>query len=134
MPIILTHPEPHLFYNLWQGTVLLNDIFKAAAETTQHAQSLGEAFYVLIIDATDLKNMPLEIRGLLHTSELTRGAVAFLILNPPAIGALAARLVGKFSRLPVEVYTDREQALRRARALIAAHPAPPDTTSSTPGR
>jgi hypothetical protein len=111
MSIEVTRVEPKLYLNVATGFAKLEDVAGAVQEMARMATELGDPFYVIVSDATEVRNIPFDLKNLRHLAERDHKIAAILIVNPPYIA--------KISATTLEVHATRESALQRAHDVLA---------------
>ena len=119
MSIEVTRVEPKLYLNVATGFAKLEDVAGAVQEMARMATELGDPFYVIVSDATEVRNIPFDLKNLRHLAERDHRIAAILIVNPPYIAKVAANIIAKISATTLEVHATRESALQRAHDVLA---------------
>ena len=118
MPVQVQHPEPMIYINIITGNLTLQEMHRTIQEMGQMADANNEPHYVLISDATALRNIPFDVQNLRKLAEFDPRIIALLVVNASFVVKVAADLVGKVSPLPIEHANSVGEALLRAKALL----------------
>lgn len=119
MSIEVTRIEPKLYLNVPTGFAKLEDIASAVQEMARLATEHGDPYYVIVSDATDVRNISFDLKNLRQLAERDPRIAAILIVNPPYIAKVAANIIAKISATTLEVHATREGAMQRAHEVIA---------------
>jgi hypothetical protein len=119
MSIEVTRIEPRLYLNVPKGFTKLEDVAGAIQEMARLATEHTDPFYVIVSDATAVRNIPFDLKNLRHLAERDPRIAAILIVNPPYIARVAANIIAKISATTLEVYATRDEAIQRAHQVIA---------------
>jgi hypothetical protein len=118
MPVQVQHPEPMIYVNIITGNLTLEEMHRTILEMGHMADANNEPHFVLISDATALRNIPFDVQNLRKIAEYDPRIIALLVVNASFVVKVAADLVGKVSPLTVEHAKSVDEALPRARALL----------------
>lgn len=119
MPIEVTRIEPKLYLNVSTGVAKMEEIAGAIQQMAHLATEYGDPYYVILSDASEVRNIPFDLKNLRQLAERDRRIAAILIVNPPYIAKVAANIVSKISSTPLEVHETRDAALQRAHQILA---------------
>lgn len=119
MPSRAERITPGIYCAHWLEHVKLDDVFIARDAIKALAAEDGLAAYVLLIDGTEAKTVPLDLRGL--TKAVDPATISILVLNAPYSGELMGRMFNQFMTIQAEFFRDRDAWLARAQAILAAH-------------
>lgn len=119
MPIEVSHVTSHLYLNVASGVAKMEDIGGALQEMERLATQNGEEFYVIVSDATDVKNIPFDLKALRRLVERDRRVVAILFVKPTYLVNVAVNILSRVSPMIMQPYPTRDAALQRAHQIIA---------------
>ncbi|MEL6149231.1 MAG: hypothetical protein AAFV33_05880 [Chloroflexota bacterium] len=117
MPTTTERYEPGIYIARWIGNVMLEDVFAARDAIDDYAAEDGMARFIVVIDGTQAKRVPTNVRILLKSANT--GSIAILVHNAPLGGTIVGRMFNQFSPFPAEFYNDFETVTVRAHELLA---------------
>ena len=118
MSIEVTRLEPKLYLNVPTGFARPEHIAGAIQEMARLATEHGDPYYVIVSDATEVRNIPFDLKNLRQLAERDPRIAAMLIVNPPYIAKVAAIIIAKISATTLEVHATREAAMQRAHEVL----------------
>lgn len=119
MPVDITRIQPGIYLNIVSGRIKVDDINNTIAEMSRLAEEYNDPCYVVIGDASAVKNIPFDIRTLRRLAEQDRRIAGFLIVQAPYLAQMAANIITKVSPVILETYETLDEALQRAQALVS---------------
>ena len=120
MPITIQRLEERIYHATYEGELTLKEITSGNLEAL--AQDHDESPYVAIIDATKLKKVPFDVRGI-RTMDTSYTAHTVFIVNPPIMLSILIDILRRIMSKRILTVDSREEALEKAkevRDLIAA--------------
>ncbi|MEM6281836.1 MAG: hypothetical protein AAF787_06560 [Chloroflexota bacterium] len=117
MPTTTERYEPGIYIAHWIGNVTLEDVFEARDAINIYAAEDNRLRYIVVIDGTQTKRVPTDIRILLKTTN--PGSIAILVYHSPIGGTIVGSMFNQFSPFKAEFYNDFETVLERAYHLLA---------------
>lgn len=121
MPIQVYRHAPRIYIGLWTGSVTFEEIQDAEYEMFDIITQHNDHDVVVILNGTNLKHIPFEIRKLqsfVRNQSVT--VKAYLLVNPPIIGEIAGRIVHTLTDHTIESFDDLAAAEARAQELLAS--------------
>lgn len=108
-----------IYCNHWQGHVSVDDVLAAFERQKQLASEDQIEHYVVIIDGSDIRTVPLNLAKLRKT--VSGKEAGILVYNAPKIGQTLGDIIGTMTNLPFEFHGDDWDAVvTRAQELLKA--------------
>ena len=118
MPTKTERIQAGIYCAHWLDHVKIDEVFQASEAVNQFAEEDNVSRFVFIIDATQTKSIPFDLRML--TKTVDERYIAILGLNAPYAGEVMGRMFNKFAPVQVEFFRDRDALMERAEALLAS--------------
>jgi hypothetical protein len=130
MPIEVTRIEEGIYHYQWLGNVTVEEGRDAGIRGAAMADKLGENPHIQILDAENVKKLPVDIRGLGGVGAEQAGvSIQILVIHAPAIGRIIVNTLK--SLVPflrnMEFCTDMDEALAKARTTLSEYKASLDS-------
>lgn len=106
-----------IYCAVWLGIIKIDEVFIAGDEIHEMAIADEIAQYVVVIDGTDAKNIPFNVR--LLTQATHSASLIVLGYNPPFAGEMISRMFNKVMPIDLELYTDWDKLMARAETVLA---------------
>jgi hypothetical protein len=119
MPVEISRIQPGIYLNVVSGALQTEVIGSAIEEMASLAAEHNDPYYVVISDATEVKNIPFDIKTLRRFAEKERRIAGFLIVQAPYLAKVAANIITRVSSVTLETYETRDAALQRAQEMLA---------------
>lgn len=116
MPTHVERIDSGIYQSHWIDNVTLEDVFDARDKIIDLAAVDGFSQYVVLIDGTRTKTVPMDLRVL--TKTVDPASLAILVLNAPFAGEMMGRMFNKLMPMQVEFFRDRHTMMQRAEVLI----------------
>lgn len=119
MPVVVQPIEPHIYYTRWQGITTRESFIEGTRARLELADSSGDPYYLLIFDFSQAILATSDLRAVRKLIEPKPHLVRFIFVGSPLLARIASGAISSISSSkPVELYSDYDIALRRARILL----------------
>jgi len=120
MPIVTAGLEHRVQIGVWEGIVTLDELFAANTELDAIADENGYNTYVQIIDTKQLDLLQARWRDLNAVAEQHTRGIAYIVIDGPYFTEVITKLMRRGSKQRIEKTRTLDDALTRARQIIAA--------------
>ncbi|MGB7340676.1 MAG: hypothetical protein WBC91_17390 [Phototrophicaceae bacterium] len=120
MPTVVERIDVGIYQSSWIGIVKIEEVFDARDQIERLADADHCEKFIIIINGTQAKSIPMDLRMLTQT--INKGTIANLVLDAPFAGMLMGRMVNKIMPMQTEFFTDWDKLLERAHALFQGTP------------
>ncbi len=119
MPITVERLEARIYQSSWVDFVSFEDMRSAAVRRQELAAAEHEQDYISIIDVSRLASIPFDLDGLRQLVETDAQVIAFLVVGVSLQARILVEGLMKVTKVKIEFAASIEDALKRARALLA---------------
>lgn len=100
----------------WIGFLKIDEVFNASDELDTLAEEDDMDEYIMIIDGTAVKQIPLDIR--MMSQSVSKSTYAILAYNSPFAGELLGRMFNKLMPIQVKFFRDWDTLTAHANELL----------------
>lgn len=119
MPATTERIDTGLYCVHWIGTMTVLDLYAARDGVEALANADGVDRYVLMIDGTQLKQLPYEVKA--YLGSITKRMLGIVVLNAPYAGVVIGRIFNKLMPIQAQFFTNRERWIAEAVQIYARH-------------
>jgi len=128
MPIQILFVEPGIYQGDWSGTVTIDEVYASMQEVSDAAAEHGDDRYAVLVNLSDVKHIPFDLRNLLKISNSDDHVVEFIIIKAPAIGQALGNMLHKLSNQPFSFANTIDEGIASARKHLADEQMPPTSS------
>jgi hypothetical protein len=119
MPITVEHLEARIYRSLWIDFVSIDDVRAAVLRRQQLADEDKASVYAVIVDVNQAGGVPANLESLQQAIEADSRLVAIIVTGTNLPARILVERLSKITQAKVESAYSAEDAVKRARALLA---------------
>ena len=122
MPIKIEYIDTGIYVARWQGRISNEEVMGSMSKIKSLVNDYGEQQFCLILDLTQVDNIPFDTAHLGQISESNAQNISLIAINALQLGERFKRIVNQFTKHDY-IHTDTyDEAIIKAKALLNQQP------------